>query len=65
MNAPLNLAIQRRKAETTIVFRASARIHGMLSLELAELEAELLGHLKEVANKFILERVSANNGDGA
>ena len=52
-----------RQRQTTIVFRTSARIHGMLSLEFAELEAELLARLKEAANKFILERVSANNGD--
>jgi hypothetical protein len=61
----VNLYRYPRQRQTTIVFRTSARIHGMLSLEFAELEAELLARLKKVANKFILERVSANNGDGA
>src|SRR5665213_3432809 len=37
------------RRQTTIVFRASARIHRMLSLEFAELEAERLARLKEVA----------------
>ena len=54
-----------RRRPTTIVFRTSARIHGMLSREFAELNGELLARLKEVANKFILERVSANHTDRA
>ena len=54
-----------RRRPTTIVFRTSASIHGMLSREFAELNGELLARLKEVANKFILERVSANHTDRA
>jgi hypothetical protein len=46
-----------RQRRTTIVLRTSDRIYSALLREFADLNAELLAHLKEVANKFILARV--------
>jgi hypothetical protein len=55
----------RRQPQTTIAFRTSDLIYRVMSREFDELNAELLGHLKNVANKFIVEKVSVNPGQGA
>jgi hypothetical protein len=55
----------RRQPQTTIAFRASDLTYRTMSREFDELNVELLGHLKEVANRFILERVSVKAGQGA
>jgi hypothetical protein len=46
-----------RQRRTTIVFRTSDRINRMLWREFGIVNAELRAHLKEVAQKFILDKV--------